>query len=111
MILYHITKNKNVPKILIEGLRPNSGYVGISTYKTERSAVIWLTDNVDYVVKHQIGENYFAEKFTVLEVDVSGMLVGKLTVYPTGKLVTCDHEYFVHKHISPDKIRTFNSVG
>ena len=111
MNLYHITKIKNVSNILINGLRRNSGLKGISTYKTERSGVIWLTDNVDYIVKNQIGENYFAEQFAVLSVDVNGMLVGKLTVFPTRSLVTCDHEYFVYNNISPDRIRTLSSVG
>ena len=104
MKLYHIALTKNVQSILQEGLRVDGGMKGLATYKTERSLAVWLTDNVDYIVEHQVGLELFTAQCSVLEVNVTGMLLGALAVYPTGNIVICKHEYFVTKDVEPYRI-------
>jgi hypothetical protein len=79
MILYHITEIKNIENILVNGLLINSknnGFVsrdGIKEYyKKYGLQPIFLTNDVDYIIKTQLTESFF-KKCKILSIDVTGL--------------------------------------
>ena len=79
MWLYHITKRKNLGKILTEGLRINSnknGFVGNSYLKNYHIKYglqpIFLTNDFDYIIKTQLTDNFY-KSCILLKVDVRSL--------------------------------------
>lgn len=69
MILYHITKEKYLPNILIEGLKINSGKIGFckkdvhKTYKRiYNMQPLFLTNNIEYILKTMLTKKWIREK-------------------------------------------------
>ena len=65
MILYHITPKKNLENIQALGIIP--GYnKGLSTFKSEKSSFVWLTDNPNYILTTQAGHDWIRENEPVV---------------------------------------------
>lgn len=81
MWLYHITKRKNLDKILTEGLRINSnknGFVRNSYLKNYHIKYglqpIFLTNDFNYIIKTQLTD-YFYKSCVLLKVDVRSLKI------------------------------------
>lgn len=81
MYLYHITKIKNIESILIQGLKVNSRRNGFIRkdylkyyYEKYGCQPIFLTNDVDFVVKTQLTDEFFS-KYCVLKINVDGLIL------------------------------------
>jgi hypothetical protein len=74
MVLYHITKEKHLSSIAIEGLSVNR-LLGLGRYgRRERIKAVWLTDCPKHIIETQIGENTFDRSdWVILTVMVDGL--------------------------------------
>lgn len=79
--LYHITKERHLPKIFTEGLKINSKCTGIgldlSEYKRAFGCQpIFLTNDVDYIINKQCGIKFFKRhKCKILEVVIDNIII------------------------------------
>jgi hypothetical protein len=102
MKLYHITPSKNSHSIAIEGLIParrngltSSGSMEIDPWRKD---VVWLTDDVDYILRNQAGSHWIKyEQPIVFEIDCSSLNI----VHREGFFD--DHEY-MHYGIIPSEL-------
>lgn len=94
-ILYHITPSKNLSSIMEKGLVPAFGK-GLYCLEGERRPVVWLTDNPEYILAKQAGEEWIANhKPIVLKVNCDKLDVKQYMSYVTGIPTIAPHEYYV----------------
>jgi len=67
MILYHITKIENIDSILEKGILPN--YKRGITHWSIKQNYVFLTNNVDKIIKEQIGLCW-GKEIVIIEVDI-----------------------------------------
>ena len=104
MKLFHITTEKNLQNILLNGLIPFRG-LGLVRKKHQKylektfGYVIFLTDNVEAIATEQAGAEWIRKnKAVVIELDVDKKLVKQKTSNHTGKPTLCPNE-FLHTGI------------
>lgn len=93
MILYHITPRKNLESIKELGIIPAYAK-GITCYTyTYKKPVVWLTDNPEYILTSQAGEDWIKENDPiVIKVNCDGLNIKPYTSYNTNEIV--NHEFY-----------------
>jgi hypothetical protein len=81
IFLYHITKEKHIASILIDGLKINSHKVGFvkkshiaNYYKKYGMQPIFLTNDIDYIIKTQLTD-VFIKDCVILKIDISSLII------------------------------------
>jgi len=86
-ILYHLTKLSNIPSILIQGLRVNSGIMGYqgfldgswvrkSYHEKYDMQPVFLTKDIKLIIESQLTSNFIkSNKIVCLSVDVDNLPV------------------------------------
>ena len=118
MTLYHITKAKHLDSILTEGLRPNSGRVGIcprSAHQTYRmlykSQPLFLTDDWRRAARDMLTPEWVRmHRPVILEVDVDGLDISDAGEQVTPTLKAFAHEYRCDEAICPSRISVLTRV-
>ena len=100
-ILYHITPAENLKSIHKHGLIP-AFQKGLScvTKLLDGKAVIWLTDNPNYILTAQAGSEW-VNKYNpvVLKVNCDGLNVKRYMSYIRNPPIHVWHEYYVEHTI------------
>ena len=105
-ILYHITPLKNLTSILETGLIAKKSK-GLTVNLIDKINFIWLTDNVEYILKNQAGKTWI-EKHSPVVLEV---IVTDLKIYPRIIHVSKDgpqivpHEFYAEYMIDSNKIK------
>lgn len=102
MKLYHLTPASNVESICERGLVPFENENGLSSayilsVEPWRHQVVWLTDDVDYIIGYQ-ADYHFRMNAVVLEIDCTGLELEHREGYYD------DHEWLHYGVISPELI-------
>lgn len=104
MYLYHITKIKNIESILVQGLIVNSKRNGFIKkeylkyyYEKYGCQPIFLTNDVDFVVKTQLTEKFFS-KCCVLKINVDNLTLEN------------EYEYLLYKNNSFHNEKSIESI-
>ena len=110
--LYHITKKRNLSKILTEGLKTKSRIKGMSGRK--RWECIFLTDNIEHVV-NLAGIIWMKRNdASILEIDCNGLNIIPHTVhspYNYYEPILINHEYITKDTILPYRIKVMNIMN
>lgn len=109
MILYHITKEKHLENIFIEGLKINSNKIGFckkyvhNEYKKKYNMQpIFLTDDVEYIIKNMLTDNWIKKnKAVALKINIE---LNNTTYLNFGYFL---YDKYSHKYI-PKEYRFFN---
>ena len=103
--LYHLTKDKYLPRIFTEGLNPNNGNYGL-TINSKKHDLIFLTDNIDYIKNYQATDEWMKDS-TILEVHTSGIPIEQYRIEcpKTGDMIDMKHEFVCNRIISIDRIK------
>jgi hypothetical protein len=105
MKLYHLTPRDNLGSILKKGIRcaARTGSLGFGD-KQFRSCFVWLTDDPDYILKHQVGDAWAKKnKIQIIELCNVGD-VFPMHSWATGIPVRAEHEFVSIKRIPPQNI-------
>ena len=97
--LFHITPVENVLSIFEKGIRTDSKLCGITSgwCNKNRPRVVWLTDDVDYIVETQLTEEWCdIKKPVVLTVDVRNLEI---------EIGEDSHQFQYHRVIFPKRIK------
>jgi len=101
MKLYHVTKRRNLVKILVEGLRPRIGGspVGLCVSRDPdvRQRVwrrVWLTNDPSRVLCEHAGERW-CSRWDPVVIEVSVDKVEEVKYYSGGTYTVSDFEYTV----------------
>ena len=121
MRMFHITKGKFVPGIIVHGLRINSGKLGfcssLSAYLANVKSKygmqpIFLTDDPTYIVEHMLSPTWTkTHKATLVEVEVDlneGNSSFGWFQDVAGKLIPKEYRYY--KNIPVENIISFKKM-
>src|SRR6478735_3865553 len=108
MKLYHITHSANSTSIAAVGLMPahnRDGLTGPAMFEYEkwRNNVVWLTDDVDYILNYQAG-NHFKNDSVVFEVDCTTLEIEHREGYYD------NHEWLYYGTVPPELIKVQKPV-
>lgn len=107
--LFHITPKVNLENILKHGLIPNYRK-GMCSYITDKKPVIWLTNNVRYIIRKQVGWKWVREfEPVVLTINVTDIIdsIRARIVYPSEIPTVCPHEFLIEQVIDPKHIISY----
>jgi len=101
MILYHITKIENIDSILEKGILPN--YKRGITHWSIKQDYVFLTNNVDKIIKEQIGLCW-GKEIVIIELDI----ISSQPIFykATGRF--SDYEFIVNK-VLPEQIKNIKN--
>jgi hypothetical protein len=108
--LFHITAARNIELILKEGLIPCKAK-GLNCNPSSKP-VIWLTNNINYIVKYQAGEEWIKKHDPyVLTINVTPYrkLLRAKIIYAWEVPKTSEYEFFVEGTISPKHIISYEA--
>jgi hypothetical protein len=96
--LYHITPDVNIPLIIKHGLKPRKKLPnpkcprGLNTFGAkDRWEYVFLTDDVNFIIKKQCGVHWFnRKKCVILQINCLGL---KSIQYINELGVEADHEF------------------
>lgn len=101
-ILYHITKKKHIPSILIKGLIP--AYRKGLKVCGDKCKHVYLTNNINKIIYEQCGESYFKKhECVILEIDINDIKIEHVKYINNGTYTISDFEFITDK-ITPDRI-------
>lgn len=111
MILYHITKEEHLNDIYFDGLKINSNKIGFcrktvhNDYKKMYNMQpIFLTDDVEYIIKNMLTDNWIKKnKAVVLKINIE---LNNTTSLNFGYFL---YDKYNHKYI-PKEYRIFNDI-
>lgn len=106
MELFHITEERNVPFILIQGIIPLKKHGLMRNWPVhERPDVVWLTNSTDFVYNTQVGQRH---GYVTIKVNVDGLDIEPATCpsYFEGRdeRIVLPNEFWHRGIIGPDRL-------
>ena len=109
--LFHITPGHNIHSIVQNGLIPN-GSRGLNS-KKDAKPVVWLTNNVEYILKEQAGERWVMQNepwiITINADPYISVLKAKIAWAWESPRV-CEHEFFIEGIVKPNHVINYKKV-
>ena len=102
-VLYHITPRRHLPSIMVNGLIPGHRR-GLTVASAKRQDKVYLTNNPDYIMKTQAGDEWLRRNdVVILAVDVSEIDI-KPVEYRYGATYTISDFEFTTDRVHPRHI-------